>query len=75
MISVTLSPNYYKSREREGSKEDERETEPAELLKRPKNEKSNWQDTESESGPGEQLKWWNKDKHVYNEDVIGWLPS
>ena len=37
MISVTLSPNHYKSREREGSKEDERETEPAELPKRPNN--------------------------------------
>ena len=75
MISVTLSPNHYKSREREGSKEDERETEPVELPKLPNNEKSDWQDAESETGPGEQLKRWNKDKHVYNEDVKDWLLS
>ena len=55
MISVTLLPNHYKSRERDGSKEDKRETEPAELLKQLNDEKSDWQDAESETGPDEQL--------------------
>ena len=34
------------------------------LTKQPNNEKSNWQDAESETGPDEQLKRWNKDKYV-----------
>ena len=69
---MILLPNHYKSREREGSKEDERETEPAELPKLPNNEKSDWQDAELETGSGEKLKRWNRDKHVYKED---WLSS
>ena len=46
MISVTLLPNHYKSREREreGSQEDERETEHGRTMRRAI--------AESETGPG-----------------------
>ena len=58
--SITATSNYsfakslQEQRERR-LKEDERETEHAELPKWPNNE-----DTESETGPGEQLKRWNR---------------
>ena len=65
-IMVTPITILHKSRERKGPKK------PAELPKRPNNEKAIDKMQSQRQG---QLKRWNKDKHIYNEDVMGWLLS
>ena len=59
-----------KSRERGGSNEEEKETEPGPLKQRSK-ERPDWQDGAPVTGPGEQLRPKNRGKRVYKAGVIG----
>ena len=68
MIKV---PNQPKSKEKEGSKEGEREKEPIVLPKPLNKRKIAGQDGESETELDEQLSLLNRDKSYYKVDVRG----
>ena len=66
MSKVTLS----KSRDKEGCKGGVREKEPAALRKQHSKERRDWEEGESEIGPGEQLKLYSKGKHFNNVEAL-----
>ena len=71
MANVTPSLHQPKSREREGFKEDGRETEPVVLPRLRSKGKRDWQKEESETRLEEQLRLKNRGKHVFKVGVKG----
>ena len=70
-MSIILSLNQPKNRDKEGFKEDERENEPAVLRKQLSKEKSDGGDEETETELDGQLSERSKGKCHCNVDVIG----
>ena len=71
MTNVSPSLNQPKSKEKEGFKGGESETELVVPPRQLNKEKKDWQEGESETGPGEQLKQQNKGNRICKADVIG----